>query len=90
MKPNNQVVKENLTTNPKTTKSNQWRDNLINLLIGMKLSKKEKLEIDRFISTLLQQQTIELDAKIAFLSLKYDPVAIQACRDVIRGLIKNL
>ena len=29
-----------------------------------------------------------VDAKIAFLSLKYDPKVIQACRDVINSLQK--
>jgi hypothetical protein len=44
--------------------NNDWRDDLISLFIGMKLSMKNKLEIDDFISNLLQQQREEIIKEI--------------------------
>ena len=52
--------------------NNDWRDDLISLFIGMKLSMKNKLEIDDFISKIIQQQREEIikeiEGKLQFLT----------------------
>ena len=60
LKKENKMKKET-----KMKPNNEWKDELVSLLIGMRLSKKNKLEIDRLISKTLQQQREEA-TKIEF------------------------